>query len=385
MLVLIFILFVAGFSWWLGRSSVSTKSSSITPFQLNKNYFKGLNYLLNEENDKALDIFIKSMSVDGDTIETHLALGGLFRRRGELTRAIRIHQNLLARPTLTLRESTQAQLALAYDYLAAGMLDRAEKAFLAVATQPEFEEEAWYRLLDIYQREKRWFQAIDIAGQLQTRDPLVRLSLAHHYCELAQLAIKKSDFSRATALLVSARKHQRRLARIDLLMGEVYYAQSEWAKALQAYQLIVDHDEDYLSEAIPKIVACYEQLQAYDQLEIYLSHCQAKTRRTITAIELTKVIMRRSPAEACAYLNAELKTQPSLRGVLFLIELHKQENAENYLIELQMFYDLAQAILKRRAYYRCNHCGFSGRILFWQCPSCKRWSTMKPIHGIEGD
>lgn len=388
MLALIFILIVAGVSWWLGRLSVHTKNATQSPsVQLNKNYFKGLNYLLNEENDKALNIFIKSMSVDRDTIETHLALGGLFRRRGELTRAIRIHQNLLARPTLTTRERVQAELALAYDYLAAGMLDRAEQTFLAVALHTEFEEEAWSRLLDIYQREKRWFQAIDIAERLQVYDPSVRLALAHHHCELAQLAIKKNDLARAATLLTSARKHQRRLARINLLMGDVYSAEAQWSKALQAYQLIVEHDSDYLSEAIPKIVVCYEQLQASDQLEQYLRHCQEKARRTITAIELTKCLRHRSEAEAYTYLTNELKAQPSLRGILFLIELQNQKtpDAGNHFVELNMFYDLAQAILKRRAYYRCSHCGFSGRILFWQCPSCKRWSTMKPIHGIEGD
>ena len=141
MFVFIVILIIALFAFWLGRRSIPRHHDQLLKIQISKNYFKGLNYLLNEENDKALDTFIKSMSVDGDTIETHLALGGLFRRRGELTRAIRIHQNLLARPTLTERESAQAQLALAYDYLAAGMLDRAEQTFLAVAQVEEFQDE----------------------------------------------------------------------------------------------------------------------------------------------------------------------------------------------------------------------------------------------------
>ena len=257
MLALILILIVAAISWWLGRASATKKSNGLTSIQINKNYFKGLNYLLNEENDKALDVFIKSMSIDGDTIETHLALGGLFRRRGELTRAIRIHQNLLARPVLTQRERAQAQLALAYDYLAAGMLDRAEQTFLEIASVAEFQAEVWSRLLDIYQREKRWYQAIDIAEQLQRHDSSIRLALAHYYCELAQLALKKNDFPRVEELLKMARKYQRRLARIDLLLGEMWLAQNQWDKGLQAYQLVVEHDVDYLSEAIPKIVHCY--------------------------------------------------------------------------------------------------------------------------------
>ncbi|MCD6046558.1 MAG: N-acetylglucosaminyl transferase [Gammaproteobacteria bacterium] len=382
----IFIFFIA-LAFWLGRRSIPRNQDQLAKIQISKNYFKGLNYLLNEENDKALNTFIQSMTVDGDTIETHLALGGLFRRRGELTRAIRVHQNLLARPTLTVRERAQARLALAYDYLAAGMLDRAEQSFLEIVDYEEFQEEAWTRLLDIYQREKRWQQAIDVAEKLQRKDPEIRLALAHHHCELAQIALKRSDLTRAEEMLKKARKYQRRLARIDLLLGDLYLAEKKTQKALQTYQLIADHDEDYLSEAIPKVVLCYDELKDDASLETYLAHCQERAPRTMTAIELTKLKLKRSSAEALQYLQTELKKHPSLRGILFLIELQNQQKLfdEKQWSELQTFYNLAQGILHRRAYYRCGHCGFSGRMLFWQCPSCKRWSTMKPIHGLEGD
>jgi lipopolysaccharide biosynthesis regulator YciM len=215
----------------------------------------------------------------------------------------------------------------------------------------------------------------------------VRLALAHHYCELAQIALKKNKLLHAEELLKKARKVQRRLARTDLLLGDFYFAQGDWERALQTYQQIVDHDEDYLTEAIPKVVNCYESLHDDKTLEKYLIECQKRAPRTLTAIEIAKLKLKTSPQEAFAYLQEELKERPSLRGILYLIELQNQYANANHknLIELQTFYNLAQGILQRRAYYRCNHCGFSGRILFWQCPSCKRWSTMRPIHGLEGD
>ena len=373
--------------FWLGRRSVRKSDGKTVSIEISKNYFKGLNHLLNEENDKALNSFIKSMSVDGDTIETHLALGGLFRRRGELTRAIRVHHNLLARPTLTLRERTQAQLALAYDYLAAGMLDRAEQNFLEVAQQKEFQEEAWLRLLDIYQRERRWRQAIDIAEKIEPYDASVRLALAHHHCELAQHSLKKNNITFAEEMLKKARKYQRRLARIDLLNGELSAAHQDWSKALNAYELVLEHDPDYLSEVIAPIEQCYEHLHDEAGLENFLNACQKRYPRVATVMALTRIKIKRSWDEGLEYLKQELKQNPSLRGVLYFIELQKEQGVANWdeRFELQTFYDLAKGLLQHSAYYRCQHCGFSGRVLFWQCPSCKRWSTMKPIHGIEGD
>ncbi len=382
--ILFFVILLTGF--WLGRRHRS-QDSHLVSIQISKNYFKGLNHLLNEENDKALDTFIKSMSVDGDTIETHLALGGLFRRRGELTRAIRVHQNLLARPTLTSRERAQAQLALAHDYLAAGMLDRAEQNFLEVADTQEFQEESWQRLLDIYEREKRWRQAIEIALKFEATDPEVRLALAHHYCELAQYSIKKNNLSFASEMLKKARKYQRRLARIDLLNGSLWMSEGKWEEARQAYQRVAEQDPDYLSETLSPIKQCYEKLQDETGLKKYLFECQKREPRISTAIALTEILFKETPEEAVNYLKSELKLHPSLRGVVYFIELQKKMQSASYneRFDLQTFYDIAMGILKKTATYRCKHCGFSGRILFWQCPSCKRWSSMRPIHGLEGD
>ena len=185
-LMLLFIFFcLIGFGgFWFGRVTAKPKDPHFVKLNVNKNYFVGLNYLLNDQNDKALSLLIKSLSVDSDTIETHLALGSLFRKRGELTRAIRIHQNLIARPNLTLAETNQALLALAYDYLAAGVLDRAEQTFWRVTEDPTYKNEAYLKLIDIYQRERRWLQAIDVAMRLSALgDKNIASALAHYHCE----------------------------------------------------------------------------------------------------------------------------------------------------------------------------------------------------------
>ncbi len=376
--------------YWLGKSS-TIHPSPPTAAALNKNYFIGLNYLLNDQPDKALQLLIQSLSVDSDTIETHLALGSLFRKRGELSRAIRIHQNLIARPNLTVIEKNQAMLALAYDYLAAGVLDRAEQSFWIVTEDPTYRTEAYVKLIDIYQQERRWLQAIEVALRLKKHaDPQISNALAHFHCERASVLLKEKKFSEALVELTNAKKHQRRLSRVYLLMGDSYLQQQEVKQALNAYQQVQEIDPDYLSEAIPKIVHCYQQLNSPDAFGHYLEHTyQQWPRATVSQALFDYYRQHHSMAKATAFLTTELARQPapSLKSLLQWIAAEQQQEAliGDHQQQLTVLNAIAVKLLQHKPVYRCSHCGFAGRILFWLCPGCKHWGSIKPIHGVEGD
>lgn len=389
MFTFVIVCLIAIAAYVYGRSSAAPNHSDHIKLNLSKNYFVGLNYLLNEQNDKALNLLIKSLSVDSDTIETHLALGSLFRRRGELTRAIRIHQNLIARPNLSTTEIHQATLALAYDYLAAGMLDRAEQSFWQVCEDPIYKTEALYKLIDIYQRERRWLQAIEVGQQLISRgEKNLPHTLAHFYCERAEAALKQQQIEVALKELHCAKKYQKSLARIYLLIGAAYLQQQNPTKALSAYQMVQEVDADYVSEAIPKIVQIYHTLQEPQALHHYLERTHQKWPRVSISIALAEYYAEHQGLnKAIDFLKAEMRQQPSLKNLLQWIQYEQQQTETHSAIQphLLTLQNLAQQLIQHKPVYRCQQCGFAGRILFWQCPGCKHWGSIKPIHGVEGD
>ena len=219
--ILFLLLPVAALSGWLvGRGGVSghrrEEGGLFSP-----DYFKGLNYLLNEQPDKAVEVFVQMLEVDSETVETHFALGNLFRRRGEVDRAIRIHQNLIARPTLNRTQRNQALFELARDYMAAGLLDRAEALFEELIDDREYSEQVGCQLLEIYQQEKEWDQAIEVARRLQGTGIDGAPLISHFYCELAERAMRRNDYAEAGKLLKRALSEDRANVRVSLLEGRM--------------------------------------------------------------------------------------------------------------------------------------------------------------------
>ena len=204
--------------WWQSRNKRAN------PDKVNQQYFKGLNYLLDEQPDKAIEVFIEALEVDSETVELHLALGGLFRRKGQVDRATRIHQNLIARPNLTEEHRLNAICELAHDYYKAGLLDRAENLYLELKQTPLYRVSAIEGLCNIYQKQKEWQNAINIM-KLYKRAERASLThrVSHYWCELAQLAINDNQFDDAKKYLRSAVNEDRTSSRAILLRGQVYY------------------------------------------------------------------------------------------------------------------------------------------------------------------
>ena len=371
----------AASGWWFGRGHQETDLRSHTA-RLSREYYVGLNYLLNEQPDKAVDIFIKLLEVDGDTVETHLALGSLFRRRGEVDRAIRVHQNLIARPQLSREQRAESLLALGRDYMSAGVLDRAERIFREIVTLGDEQAIAGLHfLLDIYQQEKSWDQAIKIAQTLKsvTGKPM-HVTIAHHHCELAEAALKEMNVEAAQRQLKQALNIDSNCARATLLLARIEVNQGNYAVAITLYQQVKEQDPRYLMEAIKPMTFCFEALNDIDVMCTYLNGLLEEYPRVTIVITLADAFQKHHGTErAIHFLQKQLLQHPSLPGLCKLTEWQYDQSAADNKDKLLLQHNIAKQLIEDTPIYRCDNCGFSGKTLHWQCPGCKQWSRISPI------
>lgn len=382
------LLFFIGISiaWYAGRRERRQKE---TPRKLGvpRDYLIGLNFLLNEETDKAVDIFIKMLEVDSDTVETHLAVGNLFRRRGEVDRAIRIHQNLIARPQLEKTYREQSLFELGQDYLSAGMLDRAERIFLELVNIKSHSAKALRALIDIYQQEKTWKKAIDAAIKYEdvTRENMQHV-IAHYYCELAETAFNKEKYDSALNYLDQAISADKTCVRTSLLKAKVNMKNNDFKIALRSLKQIKYQNPDYLSEAIDLLASCYEKLNQENELVLYLKKLVEEYPRVPVVLILAERIRKWKGDKVAANFVADyVRRYPSLRGLSLFINLYISSVEGRAKEDLHILQNLMRKLLKNKPDYQCTSCGFSGKSLHWQCPGCRQWSTIKPVYSLEGE
>jgi lipopolysaccharide biosynthesis regulator YciM len=349
-------------------------------------YFQGLNYLLSEQPDKAIEVFLEMAEVNKDTVETHLALGNLFRRRGEVDRAIRLHQNIISKHNLDASQRTKALLGLGEDYMRAGLFDRAERLFSELIARGDQAPSALRHLLDIYQQEKDWDQALEQAQKLEElTGERTGPQRAHFCCELAEQALAADQLDAARKWLGQARRHDPESVRARLIMGRIAMLQERWKEALELYEDVVSTDGDFIPLVLHDYLACVERLGQPERAEQTLQDWCRDHGSISAALELTDLKRRREGIDAAArFLAAQLSRHPSVRGLDRLIELKLEGGTE---IESgdEILRAVAQRLLARQPTHRCRHCGYSGHTHYWQCPSCKRWNTTHVIHGVLGD
>ncbi|MBT3505892.1 MAG: lipopolysaccharide assembly protein LapB [Piscirickettsiaceae bacterium] len=366
---------VAAISGWVSARSHYKKRFSAQKNYFDPDYFTGLNYLLNEQPDKAIDVFIRLLEVNSDTVETHLALANLFRRRGETERAIRIHQNLIARPTLKPSQRDQALIELGLDYMSAGVLDRAEHLFLELLNTPSPPTDAYKHLLGLYQQQKNWQKAIDMAKKIQSTDPQkIGAEIAQFYCELAEQELE-IDPSRALPLLKQANQFDAKCVRAALLGATVHIQSDHYAKALKSLAKIEQQDPNYLPEALPLLKTCYQALNKLPSFQTWLKGILARHPLMVSAhLMLAQVIEVESGTEkAQAYLQSQLQRQPSLEGLHHLLSMGDL----NPQVLLPLVNDMTESLLQHGRRYVCQHCGFSGKTIHWHCPGCQHWGTIR--------
>ncbi len=378
---------VAAASGWFAARRSRVRVSARPTREFSSDYFRGLNYLLNEQPDKAIEVFIKMVEVDSDTVETHLALGNLFRRRGEVDRAIRIHQNLIARPTLDRDQRAQALLELGEDYMKAGLFDRAENLFLELTELNSHTERALRHLLDIYQQEQDWEKAIEIARRLEeiSGTPMHDV-IAQYYCELAQKALQERDSGTARQHIKRALTFDRNCARASILLGTLEVAQGDCKAAIRAYRKVSEQDIEYLPEVISPLRNCYREAGQSDAYAAFLKESLDRYSGISPILALAEEIRDRDGEQAAAdFVIDQLRRRPSVRGLEWLINRSLDHSSGEARDTLTILHDLATNLLDGKAVYECHRCGFAGKQLHWQCPSCKSWNSVKPIQGVVGE
>lgn len=356
------------------------------PPPLNIDYLKGLNFLLNEQTDQALEHFLRMVRVDDKTIETHFALGSLFRRRGEVDRAIRIHQNIIARPDLAAEQRDQALFSLAKDYLGAGLLDRAEKLFVRLAQGSRYQVQALDALCRIYEQERDWEKAIDAGQRLEVLGgKSLALQIAHYHCELAEAAAAKNDFAAARQFVKKAQVGRPRTMRGALTRAHIARDTDDNKTALKLYHRIIDENTYLIAEALPEIVTIYERENAIAELEAALTSLLTKNPDMNSLVAYTAIVndIGGIPViDEC--VENYMLNEPTLAEFVDLQQLSAgaEDSNESALAKVRRALSKLASATPR---YQCQECGFSSQRLLWQCPSCRDWETQRPASRVQFD
>ncbi|HOG02630.1 MAG: lipopolysaccharide assembly protein LapB [Candidatus Accumulibacter propinquus] len=378
--LLLFPLFF-GLGWAAARVDIRhlVKESRALP----RSYFQGLNFLLNEQPDRAIEAFVEAVQVDPQTIELHFALGSLFRRRGETERAIRMHQNLVGRDDLPQDLKLQALAELGQDYLKAGLLDRAEEIFDKLRDS-DLAEDAKRNLLEIYQLEKDWEKAIAIASELP--DFASHREIAEYYCELAAAEIMRSRRDLAAVYLQTAFERNRKCVRASLLLGDIQFQQDQLLAAIETWQRIEQQDPPYLALVAQRLLDAFRKLDRREEgLQLLRGYLEHYPSLDLLDVVFQLVLEGDGPEAAYKLVRDELKRNPTLLGFDKLLEARLLVTAPENRPDLDLAKGIVQGYTRRLARYRCDNCGFKARQFYWRCPACGGWETYSPKRTEEFD
>jgi lipopolysaccharide biosynthesis regulator YciM len=347
--------------------------------KLSANYSKGLNFLLNQQPDKALEVFLQIAEMDTETVATHFALGNLFRRRGEVDRAIRIHQNLLQRDELSIEHRAHAVLALGDDFMHAGLLDRAEENFLELRQFELFRETALRRLVSIYELEQEWRKAIEMRRELEAEKVADQAPvIAHYYCELAQLCIDEGKTDKARRRLRRSKQIHKENPRAILMRADIAREAKDYPLAIKLYRKLLDWDPEFVAEVLPRLLSCYEATGAAADLNKALKALAKKGPKNRTAIAYAAImddILDYPVIKDC--LSEYLGGNEAFKEWFAAFQMDSEQIVSNP----AMLRRIAGILRKTSAgdrRYQCKQCGYIGVHLYWKCPSCKKWDTMRP-------
>lgn len=388
MLELLFLLLpiAAAYGWYMGRRSAQQDKQE-NANRLSREYVAGVNFLLSNQQDKAVDLFLDMLKEDSNTVEAHLTLGNLFRSRGEVDRAIRIHQSLMESSSLSFEQRLLAVQQLGRDYMAAGFYDRAEDMFTQLVKEQDYQVFALEQLLIIHQATSDWQSAIDVAERLvKLGKDKRRKEIAHFWCELALQAMSSDDLDKATGLLKKAASADKLCARVSIMQGRILMAQGEYAKAADALQRVLEQDKEVVSETLVMLQECYQHLGQLNVWATYLKRCVDENTGASAELMLAEILHQEEGREvAQLYINRQLQRHPTMRVFYHLMDYHLADAEEGRAKEsLALLRDMVGEQIRTKPRYRCHKCGFTAHSLYWHCPSCRAWASIKPIRGLDG-
>ena len=388
MLELLFLLLpvAAAYGWYMGRRSAQ-QSKQDDASRLSRDYVTGVNFLLSNQQDKAVDLFLDMLKEDTGTVEAHLTLGNLFRSRGEVDRAIRIHQSLMESASLTYDQRLLAVQPLGRDYMAAGLYDRAEGMFKQLVDETDFRLGALQQLLQIYQSTSDWQSAIEVAERLvKLGKEKHRGEIANFWCELALQQMAGNDLDKAMALLKKGAAADKNSARVSIMMGRVWMEKGDYAKAVESLERVIEQDKELGGETLAMLQTCYQQLGKIDEGEAFLRRCADENTGATADLMLAQILEQREGIESAQnYVTRQLERHPTMRVFHKLIDYHINEAEEGRAKQsLGVLRQMVGEQVRSKPRYRCQKCGFTAHTLYWHCPSCRSWSTIKPIRGLDG-
>ncbi len=371
-----------GLGWLAAR--IDIKQLLLESRQLPRSYFKGLNFLLNEQPDKAIEAFIEVVKVDPETVELHFALGSLFRRRGETERAIRMHRNLLERPDLGADQRLHAMVELGQDYLKAGLLDRAEDVFLKLKDSPH-RAEALGSLREIYQQEKDWMKAVGIARELEKESgESAQKEIANYYCELALSDTTHSRPDGAKRHLDAALAAHRKCVRANIILGDLTAGSGDHAGAIEAWKRIEQQNPAYLALAAQRLLDSHRALGRMDEgLTLLRGYLASFPSLDLLDVAFQSTLDTEGPEAAYKLVKDELRRNQTLLGLDKLLEAQLMVAPVERRNDLELVRNLIHSHTRRLARYRCENCGFKARQFYWHCPACGGWETYPPKRSEE--
>jgi lipopolysaccharide biosynthesis regulator YciM len=354
---------------------------------LPRSYFEGLNFLLNEQPDKAIESFIEVVKVDPETVELHFALGSLFRRRGEYDRAIRMHQNLLERPDLGAEQKLAAAFELAQDYLKAGILDRAEELFARLESGARATE-ARRHLLEIFQQEKDWARAIVMAERLQDDSGESRArEISQFLCEQAAGEATHSRPDAARKFLEAALEANRKSVRASIALGDLERSAGDLERAIENWQRVESQNPAYLALVAPRLLDAYRQVARLDAgLTLLAGYLERYPSLDLLDTVFQTTLEAKGAEAAYKLVRDELRRNPTLLGLDRLLEAQIVADAHpERRRDLELIRNLVHSHTRRLARYRCEECGFKARQFYWHCPACGGWESYPPRRTEEFD
>ena len=380
-----FLLPVAAAGGWIAaRKSAAGKASPFWDYS--QQFHEELNQLLSEkEADRQLfDTFTHG---DRDAADTHVALGNLYRRRGEFERAIRIHENIINQQALDLEVRALAHLELARDYNAAGLLDRSEEAFRALIKSGQWRDEAYDALLQQHESEQDWLQAIKVALQreIDTGEELGQ-QVSHYYCELAQIAMAASDTAEAHRLLDLARKHWPESARVFVQLAHLSLDAGQFSDATAHFEKVEALDAALMPVIIEQRFTALEGAGDMSALKQFVKRIQSQ-KNAYSVIRTTRQVIADLSDEQTAdrFFKDQILKRPSLKGLRDWAHDQLALSKPGERDKVQIICNLLDQVMEDKPAYRCRSCGFQGNVMHWRCPGCASWDSVSTIIGVEGE
>jgi len=377
---------VAAAAGWIAAKRSDTRKTRAF-WDYTSEFHQDLNVLLSDKQDKPVELFTSATSADRNVAETHVALGNHYRKRGDMERAVFMHQSVLDNVELDDDVRAAARYELARDYGSAGLLDRSRTELKALIKSGHRIDDAYQSLLQLHERESDWSQAIKVAldAENDTEGSYGR-RVAHYYCELASESIKQDNSEAANSQLVKALEHDDTCARVSMMLAELALEAEQYSQASALYEQVETLSPELMPEIIDRRFDVFRQAGDDAECDRFLKRIHSQ-RNAYSVIRSARAVIaqRHNSQLADRFFKDQILKRPSLKGLRDWaqdqVELSKPGERE----KVQVICDLLDKVVEDKPAYRCNQCGFQGNVMHWRCPSCEQWDSVSTIIGVEGE